>query len=137
MNFRSPIRKVSSLGSAKEGTSHWLMQRTSAVALIFLTIWLLFSFLQMNMNIVEPYILSPAEARYLYIDWINSSINAVMIILFIIAMFYHGALGIRVVLEDYVHNEFIKITAIIFVNLISFAASSIGIFSVLSMYFKG
>jgi len=125
-NLTSPLNKAKGLGSAKEGSGHWIAQRISAIALIPLIIWFLSSLAKI--------------ASGGYIDttmWLTNPINAVLCILFIIAMFYHGALGMQVIIEDYVTSIRKKYLAIILLKLLCYAAMAIGTFCVLSIYFKG
>ena len=106
MDYRSPLARVRGLGSAKEGTAHWWMQRVSAVALIPLSFWLII-FLDLSLN--APYQETVA--------WLVSPFNTVCIVAWVIGVFYHAALGLQVVIEDYVAAEGIKIVAVWTVNL--------------------
>ena len=106
MDYRSPLAKVRGLGSAKTGTSHWWMQRVSAVALIPLSYWLM-TFLTLSFH-------APYQAM---VAWLIAPVNTVCIIAWILAAFYHAALGLQVVIEDYVAAEGIKIIAVWTVNI--------------------
>jgi succinate dehydrogenase / fumarate reductase membrane anchor subunit len=106
MDYRSPLAKVKGLGSAKTGTSHWWMQRVTAVALIPLSFWLI-NFLNLSLN-------APFDET---LTWLETPLNTVCIIAWIIAVFYHAALGLQVVIEDYVAAEGKKIVAVWMVNL--------------------
>ncbi len=101
MNYRTPLANVLGLGSAKTGSNHWWMQRISAIALIPLTFWMVAFIKQLN------------NANYNQISaWLSEPLNSLLAISFVIAAFYHAALGLQVVIEDYVQNESYKITAI-------------------------
>jgi succinate dehydrogenase / fumarate reductase membrane anchor subunit len=106
MDYRSPLARVRGLGSAKEGTSHWWMQRVTAVALIPLSYWLI-TFLELSFH--APYQQTVA--------WLTSPVNTVGIIAWVLAVFYHAALGLQVVIEDYIAAEGVKIVAVWTVNL--------------------
>ncbi|NOS90012.1 MAG: succinate dehydrogenase, hydrophobic membrane anchor protein [Methylococcaceae bacterium] len=106
MDLRSPLATVRGLGSAKTGTTHWWMQRVSAVALVPLTLWLI-TFLDMSLN--APF----ADT----LTWLTTPFNTVCIVAWIIVAFYHAALGLQVVIEDYIAAEGIKIIAVWAVNL--------------------
>ena len=106
MDYRSPLARVRGLGSAKEGTSHWWMQRVTAVALIPLSFWLII-FLDLSLN--APYQETLA--------WLTSPVNTVCVVAWILAVFYHAALGLQVVIEDYIAAEGVKIVAVWAVNL--------------------
>ncbi len=106
MDYRSPLARVRGLGSAKAGTSHWWMQRVSAVALIPLSFWLI-TLLELSFN--APYQETVA--------WLAAPVNTVCIVAWVLAVFYHAALGLQVVIEDYIAAEGIKIVAVWTVNL--------------------
>jgi len=107
MDYQSSLAKVRGLGSAKSGTGHWWMQRVTAVALVPLTYWLLV-FLDMALN--EPYQLTLA--------WLTAPLHSVVIWAWVLAACYHAALGLKVVIEDYVAGEGVKIIAAWVVNLV-------------------
>ncbi len=106
MDFRTPLSRVRGLGSAKSGTSHWWMQRVTAVALIPLSFWLI-NFLGLSLTV--PYQQT--------VTWLVTPINSTCIVAWIIAVFYHAALGLQVVIEDYVAAEGPKIVSIWVANL--------------------
>ncbi len=106
MDYRSPLAKVRGLGSAKTGTTHWWMQRITAVALIPLSFWLI-TFLDLSLN-------APYQQT---VEWLVAPVNTICIMAWIIAAFYHAALGLQVVIEDYIAAEGIKIVAVWTVNL--------------------
>ena len=106
MDYRSPLARVRGLGSAKEGTAHWWMQRVTAVALIPLSFWLII-FLDLSLN-------APYEET---VGWLVSPVNTVCIVAWVIGVFYHAALGLQVVIEDYIAAEGVKIVAVWTVNL--------------------
>jgi succinate dehydrogenase / fumarate reductase membrane anchor subunit len=106
MDYRSPLAKVRGLGSAKCGTFHWWIQRVTAVALIPLSFWLI-NFL--GLSLTAPYQQTVA--------WLASPVNIVCIVAWIMAVFYHAALGLQVVIEDYVAAEGPKIISIWVANL--------------------
>ncbi|MGZ8136898.1 MAG: succinate dehydrogenase, hydrophobic membrane anchor protein [Methylococcaceae bacterium] len=107
MDYRSPLAKVRGLGSAKTGTVHWWMQRVTAIALIPVSFWSI-TLLDLSLN-------SPYQQT---MEWLTKPFNTVCIIIWILAAFYHAALGLQVVIEDYVAGEGRKIITVWAVNLI-------------------
>jgi succinate dehydrogenase / fumarate reductase, membrane anchor subunit len=91
---------------SKSATSHWLMQRLTAVILIPFTIKLL---VFLNLCITAPYLETVA--------WLKSPINTLCIEIWLLATFYHAALGLQVVIEDYVANPGLQPKLIKAVNL--------------------
>lgn len=107
MDFKTPLARAQGLGAAKTGTGHWWLQRVTAVALIPLSFWLI-SLLDMTMNasFVET------------VAWLSSPLNTICVVFWVLAVFYHSALGMQVVIEDYVSTEWLKIVSVWSVKLI-------------------
>jgi succinate dehydrogenase / fumarate reductase membrane anchor subunit len=126
MSLKTPLGTARGLGSAKSGTHHWIMQRITAVALVPLTIWFVFSAVALAGA-------GHGEA----IAWLAQPINAVLMLLLIIATFHHLQLGLQVVIEDYVHAEGVKIASLLAVKLAAFALAVAAGFAVLKVAFTG
>ena len=125
MSRRSPLGKVRGLGAAKEGVGHWWAQRLTALALIPLTLWFVVSVATMTGAGYE-------DVR----DWAASPVVAGLMILLIVATFYHLALGLQVVIEDYVGRESVKFVALILVQGTSIVLGLIGVLTVLLLMFR-
>jgi succinate dehydrogenase / fumarate reductase membrane anchor subunit len=122
---RSPLARAIGLGSAKEGVEHWWAERVSAVALVPLTLWFVAS------------IIAHTGSDYaIFIDWMRTALATISMILLLIALFHHTALGLQVVIEDYVHTG-AKFAAVIVVRLGCFALASAGIVATLRIAFSG
>lgn len=98
-SIRTPLGKARGLGSARDGVHHWWMQRVSALALTFVSLYFL---TQINKGLLSTDYVD-------FIVWSGRPVNSIALILFIIASFYHAMLGFQVVIEDYVHNEGVKV----------------------------
>jgi succinate dehydrogenase / fumarate reductase membrane anchor subunit len=119
MSLRSPLGKVRGLGSAKEGVGHWWAQRMTAVALVPLIIWFVSSICLMtgaDYNAVR--------------DWVETPLVSILLALLTIAVFHHAQLGLQVVIEDYVHAEWLKIASI---ALVKFAAIGLAVATIFSI----
>jgi succinate dehydrogenase / fumarate reductase membrane anchor subunit len=124
MSLRTPLSKVKGLGAAKEGVSHWWNQRLTAIALIPLALWFSFSIALL------------AVADYATVSaWIASPFSTVLMILAICVGFYHGYLGLQVIIEDYISNEGLKIGLLIAVALLALLLATLGVVSVLKISF--
>ena len=99
-DYKTPLKRVRGLGSAKSGTHHFIVQRVTAVALIPLVLWIIWLALAL---LHADY----AHARAL----VHAPINAVLLIAFLIVAFWHAQLGLQVVIEDYVHTRWLEVTA--------------------------
>lgn len=119
MSMRSPLAHVRGLGSAKEGTHHFWWQRVTALALVPLTIWFVATVIAVLGADYET-----ARAT------IAHPVSATMMLAFIVATFHHAQLGLQVVIEDYIHIEWLKITMLLSVK---FLAVILGILSALAV----
>jgi len=118
-DMRTPLARAIGLGSAKDGVQHWWMQRISAIALIPLTVWFIAA------------IIAQTGADYTaFVAWLRSPITDILMVLLLIALFYHAALGLQVVIEDYVHSG-TRFAAVIMVRLACFAFAVVGILATL------
>ena len=120
--MRSPLGRAIGLGSAKEGVEHWWLQRITAVALVPLSLWFVIAIIR----------LVGADSDGVR-DWVGNPLPAILLVLLLIASFYHAALGLQVVIEDYVHAELTKLGLVITVRLVCFAFAVAGILAVLSI----
>jgi len=124
-NMRTPLARAIGLGSAKEGVGAWWAERVSAVALVPLTLWLTAS------------IIAHTGSDYAtFIVWLRTPLTAILMILLLIALFYHTALGLQVVIEDYVHSG-AKFAAVIAVRLGCCALATAGVVAALRIAFSG
>jgi succinate dehydrogenase / fumarate reductase membrane anchor subunit len=124
--LRSPLGRAMGLGSAKEGVSHWWAQRVTAIALVPLLIWF-----------VAELVALTGAPRAAVTAWLHAPFPAIATVLLLIAVFYHMALGLQVVVEDYVHSEWLKLSSLVLVKLVAFALAAAGIFAVLRIAFQG
>jgi len=90
----TPIGKVRGLGSAQHGGEHWLTERVTSIALLLLGVWLIASLL-----------LLPKLDQRTLIEWLHAPSGAVPMALFIIIGFRHALDGMKVVIDDYIHEE--------------------------------
>jgi succinate dehydrogenase / fumarate reductase membrane anchor subunit len=103
--LRSPLGRARGLGSAHAGSAHWWAQRVTALALVPLTLWFICSVIRLT-----------GEPRDVMLGWISQPLPLVLMLALIVATFHHLRLGLQVVIEDYVHQEQIRIGAVLAVN---------------------
>ncbi|HEX6259759.1 MAG TPA: succinate dehydrogenase, hydrophobic membrane anchor protein [Woeseiaceae bacterium] len=122
---RTPLARVLGYGSAKDGSGHWWTQRVSGVALVFLGAWFLASLAQLPG-------LTYADVQ----EWLHRPVSAVLMLLLIASIARHSELGIQVVIEDYVHQPFLKVASIVIVRFLHVLLAAISIFAVLRLAFR-
>ena len=94
MRFRHPLARARGMGSAKEGTHHWYLQRATAVLLVFLCCWLAWVIVAVA-----------GQDHAAVLAFLSRPLNASLTLLALIAILWHAQLGLQVVIEDYVHHR--------------------------------
>lgn len=124
--YRTALGRVRGLGSAKHGVGHFIGQQVSALALIVLVLWSVYSALGL------------AQADYAVAGaWMHSPWHAVPLALLLGVAFYHGQIGMRVVIEDYIHKALSKNLLLILNLFVCWLGAVIGVFSILKVAFGG
>lgn len=116
------IGRVRGLGSAKSGAHHWLVHRMTAVGNLFLVTWFVVSLVRL-----------PSLDYATLTGWLASPLAAVPLALMILSVFWHIKLGMQVVIEDYVHDDALKIGAIILLNFYAIGGGALALFSLLKL----
>jgi succinate dehydrogenase / fumarate reductase membrane anchor subunit len=126
-SYRTPLGRARGMGSAKHGVGHFIGQRVSAIALVVLVLWGVSSVLGLAAR--------PDYATA--VQWMHAPINAIPTALFIAVATYHMQLGMRTIVEDYIHRSLTKHALIVASQLICWAAAAVGVFSILKVAFSG
>jgi len=99
-DLQTPLKRARGLGSAKDGTHHFVVQRITALALVPLALWVIWLALAL------------VRADYAHAHAIvHQPCAAVLLTAFVIATFWHAQLGLQVVIEDYVNSRWLEVTA--------------------------
>ena len=122
MSLRTPLSRVRGLGSAKEGPHHWWWQRLTAVALVPLSLWFVVSLV---CRIGADY----GEV----VAWMQSPVVSLLLILFVVMLFHHAQLGVQVVIEDYVHGKWQKLTSLMLLKFVAVIAALASVIAVLKV----
>ena len=120
--MKTHLARVRGLGSAKEGSHHWWMQRLTAIALIQLTVWFAISIIG---------IVGADHAAV--VEWFSSPVISIFMILFVSTMVYHSTLGVQVVIEDYIHKESWKFGLLIALKFFGITLGVVAVFSILKL----
>ena len=121
-SLRTPLGRVRNLGAAHSGTSDFWRQRLTAVALVLLILPVI---------LVVMMLLGRNQAGAAQI--LGSPLVAIVMLLFIIASAWHMKIGMQVVIEDYVHNEKLKLASIMANNFFSAAVALASVYAILKL----
>ena len=124
MRMETPIGRVRGLGSSKQGALNWYHERLSSVAALLLSVWFIVSLIRL-----------PAFDRATVSEWLSSPLSAVPMVLLIYTFFWHAKDGLRVVVEDYVHDEGGKFFWLALLNFLFILGGGLAIFAVLAIAF--
>jgi succinate dehydrogenase / fumarate reductase, membrane anchor subunit len=126
MEMRSHLGRARGLGSSNDGVGHWWLQRVTGVALVPLTLWFVYSAINLAGADVEQ-----------FKTWVGTAANPVLLSLLIFTMFHHGQLGLQVVIEDYIHSEKAKLALLIAIKFTAIIFGGYSIYAVLRLTFGG
>ncbi len=121
-SMRTPLGRVRNLGASHSGTSDFWRQRLTAVAMTLLIVPVL---------VIVLMLLGRNQAGAAQI--LGSLPIAVILLLFIVASTWHMKIGMQVVIEDYVHNEKLKLASVMANNFFSFAVALASIYAILKL----
>jgi succinate dehydrogenase / fumarate reductase membrane anchor subunit len=124
--MRTPLGLVRGLGTARAGTAHWWAERLTALALVPLTLWFVYSALHLS-----------GLPRAAVAHWAGNPINAALLVALVIATFRHLQLGVQVVMEDYIHDEAIRTVAILALRAVAWVAALTGVIAALKLAISG
>jgi len=120
----TPLGKVRGLGAARSGGGHWLDERITSVALVLLSVWFLVSLLWL-----------PSLDHKTVFDWLRTPWGAVPMTLFVIASFVHALEGMKVVIDDYVHDEGNRIACNIILLFAAIGGAAFALFALAKIAF--
>lgn len=120
----TPLGKVRGLGSARSGGEHWLSERVTSIALVILGAWLIASLL-----------LLPDLSLRSLIEWLRAPSGAIPMALLVITSFIHGLDGMKVVVDDYVHDEGNRFAVNLVLLFLAVAGAAIALFALAKIAF--
>ena len=120
MSLRTPLGRVLGMGAAKEGVQHWWQQRLTSIALVPLATWFLVSLLAL-----------PAFDQATVRLWLSQGWTALLLCLLVLVASWHSQLGVRVVIEDYVHGAGSRTLLLVLVTFLHVFIAAAGLFAVL------
>ena len=120
--MRSQLGRARGLGSAKSGLHHWIGQRLTAVALVPLTLWFVFSVFSLE-----------GANHAAMLNWMHSPLHLVLLLALIVATFHHMQLGLQTVIEDYIHGDSCRIAVLVAMKGITALLALTAVVSALKM----
>ncbi|HUS98412.1 MAG TPA: succinate dehydrogenase, hydrophobic membrane anchor protein [Hyphomicrobiaceae bacterium] len=124
MNMRTPLKNVRHLGSAKEGADHFWKQRLTAVANVFLAIWLVWLIVH----------LAGADHAAVKVA-IGNPLVALGLLLVVLSGIIHMRLGMQVIIEDYIHGEGMKVMLLMLNTFFAIVVGLACVYAVLKLSF--
>ncbi len=126
MSLRSPLGRVLGHGAARQGVHHWWSQRTTSVALALLGPWFVFALLTL-----------PDLGYGAVSAWIAKPLTAVLLGLFVAVSAWHSALGVQVVIEDYVRAAGPRVAALVASRFLHVLVAAAALFAILKVSLGG
>jgi succinate dehydrogenase / fumarate reductase membrane anchor subunit len=126
MGTGTGIGRVRGLGSAKHGWQHWWHQRLTAAGNLILVLFFVISLFRL-----------PLHDHATVVQWLSSPVTAVALVLMTISVFWHLRLGLQVFVEDYVHDDALRVAAIVLLNFYAVGGGALAIFSILKIALLG
>jgi len=120
------LARVQGHGSAREGAGHWWEERLSALATLLLWVWLIVSLLRL-----------PGYDHGVMTDWLSSPLAAVPMLLLVAVTFWHLQMGLKVIVEDYVHDSASKLLWLALIGFASVLGAAFAIFAILKIALAG
>ena len=126
MGNGTKIGKVRGLGSAREGSHHWLLQRYTAIGNLVLVVWFVISLAML-----------PDYSYATVAGWLSNPLAATALVLLVVSTFWHARLGVQVMIEDYVHDHANRFGIIVLLNLLFVAGAIFAIVSAIRIALGG
>jgi succinate dehydrogenase / fumarate reductase, membrane anchor subunit len=124
MSLRSPLGRVLGRGAARNGVRHWWQQRLTSIALVPLMVWFAVSLLSL-----------PSLGHATLVAWMSQSWTALLLILLVLIAAWHSQLGVRVVVEDYVHDAGARTLTLVVIGFAHVLLAAAGVLAVLKVAF--
>ena len=123
---RSDLARVRGLGSAREGVAHWWAQRVTAVLMVPLLVWF-----------VAALLAHTGADRAAVVAWLGHPVSYGLMVVLLGAVFWHAALGLQVVIEDYCHGEASKLALLLVAKAACLAVFVAGFVALTKIAFSG
>lgn len=127
MSILQALKGAKGLGSAHNGTHHFIVQRATAVILVPLVAYFFYSIA----------VLAHARDYAQVLVWFGNPLRSGLLLAFMVTGFYHAAVGVQVVIEDYVHDELLKWVSLIALRGACLIGASVAVLSIIKLSIFG
>ena len=125
-DYRTALGRARGLGSAKHGVSHFIAERVTSVALVPLVLWAIWSGITLARGGYDG-------ARL----WLASPVNSVLVVLLVVVGFHHMRIGMRVIIEDYIHKSLSKAALLMLNAFVCWAGMALTVICLLKVALTG
>ena len=122
--MNTPLSRVRGLGSAKDGTEHFWILRLTSVANVPLILFAVISLVALN-----------GADHATVVGYFGSPVVSALMLLVILSGVIHMKLGMQVIIEDYVHSEFMKIALLMLNTFFAYFFGLVAAVALLKMSF--
>ena len=122
--IRTPLSRVRGLGSAGQGTDHFWLLRTTAVANVVLTlflVWLVVRLVGADLPTVKAMMRNP--------------LVAVGLLLLVLSGIVHMRLGMQTIIEDYARSEGRKVVCLMLNTFFAIGVGAACVFAIMKLSF--
>ena len=124
-SYRTDHSRARGLGAAKHGASHWIAERVSSLALVPLCVWIVFAAVRLSSR--------PGYGEA--VNFVSHPVNASLLFLLLVVSFWHMHAGVRVIIEDYIHDHLGKPALLILNLFVCAVGGTLAAFSILKVAF--
>lgn len=126
MKMQSHLGRARSLGASRNGVGPWWIQRLTSIALVPLSLWMIFS------------IVGLMGADYdTFQEWMARVDHLTLISLFIVISMHHAQQGVCEVFHEYVHNKATMYFCLISTKMLAGLITAISLVSCFKVAFGG
>jgi succinate dehydrogenase / fumarate reductase membrane anchor subunit len=119
MILRDPLATARGLGSARSGFQHWWVQRVTAVVLAIFTPFVVYCLAKYGVS----------DYAQLKSQLANPWLSGILVV-YVLALFWHARLGLQVVIEDYIHSPGLEVALQLVIKIIYSLASVIAVIAI-------
>ncbi len=122
---RSSLGRAKGLGSARSGTAHWWAMKVSSIVLLLLSPFFMVGFVYLSTM--------PFDAARL---WLAHPVRGLALLTYLLVSLWHSYLGLRVVVEDYVHCPKVKLFSLLSLKIVHGALMLVAAYSLIVLAAK-